>query len=544
MTRQRICVLFLAAALFALPVQPGARADAGPAVAKASGEVNFEISCGSAVQKTFKEAVWTLHSFWYPEALKEFTAVTEAEPGCAMGYWGIAMSHWYPLWYPPSPAALKAGAEAVEKAVAAGPKTEREKNYIAAIAVFYRDSDKLDHHTRAVAYEKAMEQVYLRYPEDREAAAFYGLALNASALPTDKTYANQRKAADLLNKVWAEQPNHPGVVHYLIHSDDSPEFAAAGLDAAICYSKVAPDVPHALHMPSHIFTRLGMWQQSIDSNRAAHAAALAYVRKTVGPESFDTESVHTMDYLEYAYLQTAQDREAKEVVDELASFRQSATPNLPTAYAVAAIPVRYALERRDWPAAAALSEPAIGFPLERFPWAEAMIAYGRALGDARTGNIAGAETEVERLQSLEDKLKGNDTYWANQVEVQRLAAAGILAHVRGDDKKAVALVRAAADLDATMDKHPATPSSVLPPRELLADLLLELNQPAAALVEYRAMLSTDPNRFRSLLGEARAAKQTGDFAAANDAYRKLVALSKPVGQVRPELAEATSYLTN
>ena len=544
MTRQRICVLFLAAALFALPVQPGARADAGPAAAKASGEVNFQISCGPAVQKTFKEAVWTLHSFWYPEALKGFTAVTEAEPGCAMGYWGIAMSHWYPLWFPPSPAALKAGAEAVEKAVAAGPKTEREKDYIVAIAAFYRDSDKLDHRTRAVAYEKAMEQVYLRYPEDREAAVFYGLALNASALPTDKTYANQRKAAEILNKVWAEQPNHPGVVHYLIHSDDSPQFAEAGLDAAICYSKIAPDVPHALHMPSHIFTRLGMWQQSIDSNRAAHAAAVAYVRKTLGPESFDTETVHTMDYLEYAYLQTAQDRGAKEVVDELTSFRQSAAPNLPTAYAVAAIPVRYALERRDWPAAAALSEPAIGFPLERFPWAEAMIAYARALGDARTGNIAGAEAEIGRLQSLEDKLKGNDTYWANQVEVQRLAAAGILAHVRGDDKKAVALVRAAADLDATMDKHPATPSSVLPARELLADLLLELNQPAAALVEYRAMLSTDPNRFRSLLGEARAAKQTGDSATAHDAYRKLVALSKPVGPARPELAEARSYLTN
>ena len=271
---------------------------------------------------------------------------------------------------------------------------------------------------------------------------------------------------------------------------------------------------------------------------------MAYVRKTLGPESFDTETVHTMDYLEYAYLQTAEDRGAKEVVDELTSFRQSAAPNLPTAYALAAIPVRYALERRDWPAAAALSEPAIGFPLERFPWAEAMIAYARALGGARTGNIAGAEAEIDRLQSLEDKLKGNDTYWANQVEVQRLAAAGILAHVRGNDKKAVALVRAAADLDAIMDKHPATPSSVLPARELLADLLLELNQPAAALVEYRAMLSTDPNRFRSLLGEARAAKQTGDTATAHDAYRKLVALSKPVSPARPELAEAMSYLTN
>jgi tetratricopeptide (TPR) repeat protein len=544
MTRQRICVLFLAAALFALPIQPRARADVGAAAANAPGEVNFQISCGPAVQKTFKEAVWTLHSFWYAEALKGFIAVTEAEPSCAMGYWGIAMSHWYPLWFPPSPAALKAGAEAVEKAIAAGPKTERERDYIAAIAAFYRDSGKLDHQTRAVAYERAMEQVNLRYPEDREAAVFYGLALNASALPTDTTFTNKRKAAEILNKVWAEQPNHPGVVHYLIHSDDTPQFAAAGLDAAICYAKIAPDVPHALHMPSHIFSRLGMWQQSIDSNRAAHAAAAAYVQKTLGPESFDTETVHTMDYLEYAYLQTAQDRRAKEVVDELAGFRQSAAPNLPTAYAVAAIPARYALERHDWPAAAALSAPAIGFPLERFPWAEAMIAYARALGQARTGNIAGAEAEVGRLQSLEDKLKGNDTYWANQVEVQRLAAAGILAHVRGDDKNAVALVRAAADLDATMDKHPATPSSVLPARELLADLLLELNQPAAALIEYRAMLNTDPNRFRSLLGEARAAKQTGDSTTARDAYRKLIALSKPISPGRSELAEAEANLAN
>jgi hypothetical protein len=545
MTRQRSCVLFLAAALFALSIQPGARADAGPAAAKASGEVDFQISCGPAVQKTFREAVWTLHSFWYPEALKEFTTVTEAEPGCAMGYWGIAMSHWYPLWFPPSPAALKAGAEAVEKAVAAGPKTERENDYIAAIAAFYRDSDKLDHRTRAVAYEKAMERVYLRYPEDREAAAFYGLALNASALPTDKTYANQRKAAEILNKVWAEQPNHPGVVHYLIHSDDSAEFAAAGLDAAICYSKIAPDVPHALHMPSHIFTRLGMWQQSIDSNHAAHAAAVAYVRKTLGPESFDSETVHTMDYLEYAYLQTAQDRGAKEVIDELISFRQSAAPNLGMAYAVAAIPVRFALERRDWHAAASLSAPAIGFPLERFPWAEAMLSFARSLGAAQTGDIPGAQAEIAKLQSLENKLlEAKDSYWANQVEVQRLGAASILAHVQGNDKKAIELARAAADLDATMDKHPATPASVLPARELLADLLLELNQPAAALVEYRAMLSTDPNRFRSLLGEARAAKQTGDSATAHDAYGKLVALSKPVDPARPELAEARSYLTN
>jgi tetratricopeptide (TPR) repeat protein len=545
MTRQRICTLLIASGLFVLAAHFGARADAGSEAAKASGEVNFATSCGPAVQKTFKQAVWTLHSFWYPEALKGFTAVTEAEPSCAMGYWGIAMSHWYPLWFPPSPAALKAGSEAVDKAIAAGPKTERERDYIAAIATFYRDSDKLDHQTRAVAYEKAMEQVYLRYPEDREAAVFYGLALNATALPTDKTFANKRKAADILNKVWAEQPDHPGVVHYLIHSDDTPQYAEAGLEAAICYSKIAPDVPHALHMPSHIFTRLGLWQQSIESNSAAHAVALAYVRKTLGPGAFDSETVHTMDYLEYAYLQTSRDREAKEVVDELIAFGQTAGGNLPTAYAVGAIPVRLALEHRDWRAAAALEVPQIGFPLERFPWAQAMISFARALGLARTGDVAGAQAEIAKLQSLEDKLlEAKDSYWANQVEVQRRGAAGILAHVQGDDKKAIELVRSAADLDATMDKHPATPASVLPARELLADLLLELNRPGEALAEYELTLRAEPNRFRSILGKARAAKQSGDLAASRDAYRKLVVLSASTETERPELAEAKAFLTN
>jgi len=539
---RRIYAGLAAVALLGLPMQP-ARADTG---AKIVEEVDFATSCSPVVQHTFKHAVWTLHSFWYPEALKDFTAVTEAEPDCAIGYWGIAMSHWYPLWYPPPAAALKAGSEAVAKAMAAPTKTDREKDYIAAIAAFYRDNDKLDHRTRAVAYEKAMEQVYLKYPEDREAAVFYALALNATALPTDKTYANQKKAAEILNQVWKEEPNHPGVVHYLIHSDDSAQFAQAGLDAAICYAKIAPDVPHALHMPSHIFTRLGMWQESIDSNRAASAAALAYIQKAVGPGAYDNNTVHAMDYLEYAYLQTAQDSAAKAVVDELNAFqRNTNSADLAVAYAVAAIPVRFALERRDWAAAASLSTPAIGFPLERFPWAEAMISFGRALGDARTRNVAGAEAEIANLQSLKDKLSvANNTYWANQVEVQRLGASGVLAHVQGDDTKAVELVRAAADLDATMDKHPATPSAVFPARELLADLLIELSQPDSALKEYAEVLRTDPNRFRSILGEARAAKQSGDAAAAHDAYQKLVALSKPAGPERPELAEARAYLTN
>jgi len=541
MTRKITGSLFALAALLGWPSGPVV---SGETPAAATGEVNFSTSCGPGAQKAFNRAVWTLHSFWYPEAVKAFTSVTEAEPGCAMGYWGIAMSHWYPLWFPPGPAALKAGSEAVAKAMETGAKTDRERDYIAAIAAFYRDSDKLDHRTRAVAYEKAMEQVYQRYPEDSEAAVFYGLALNATALPTDKTYANQRKAAAILDKIWAEQPNHPGVVHYLIHSDDSAQFAEAGLAAAICYAKIAPEVPHALHMPSHIFTRLGLWQQSIESNRAGHAAALAYVQKELGPGGFDGETVHTMDYLEYAYLQLGQDGKAKQVFDELSGYRQSATTNLPTAYAISAIPVRYALERRDWAGAAALVKPEFAFPLERFPWAEAMISFGRAIGKARTGDLAAAETEIGKLQALEDKLlEAKDTYWANQVKVQRLGASAILAYARGDKTKALDLARQGADLDATMDKHPATPAAVWPARELLADLLLENNDPAAALTEYQLSLRAEPNRFRSLLGKARAAKQAGDAAAAKEAYGKLVALTGAEAE-RAELQEARAFVAN
>ncbi|MGC2199733.1 MAG: hypothetical protein WA633_06220 [Stellaceae bacterium] len=546
MKSSRIAAAILSAGLVSLAGLASAVAETGdkaPAAAKSS-EVAFPISCSAAAQKKFNHAVWILHSFWYDEAVKAFTAVTEVEPDCAMGYWGVAMSHWYPLWYPPNPAALKAGSEAVDKAIAAKQKTDRESDYIAAIAAFYRDNDKVDHRTRAVAYEKAMEQVHQRYPDDREGSVFYSLALLATAPPTDKTYTNQKKAKALLDKVNAELPNHPGVAHYLIHANDSPALAEDGLTAALCYAAIAPAVPHALHMPSHIFTRLGMWRQSIDANRASSAAALGYVREELGPDAFDGETVHSLDYLEYAYLQIGQDREAKQVVEELRSFGQAKGPNLPMAYALAAIPARYAVERRNWSEAAALTPPAMAFPWERFPWAEAMISFTRALGAAHTGDIAGAETEIAKLQSLKEELdQAKNDYWAKQVEVQRLGAAGILAHAQGNDKEAVELVRAAADLDASMDKHPATPAEVLPARELLADLLLELNDPAAALKEYEQSVSTERNRFRSVLGVARAAKGTGDTAKAREAYGKLVTVAS-ADTNRPELAEAKAFLGN
>jgi tetratricopeptide (TPR) repeat protein len=303
-------------------------------------------------------------------------------------------------------------------------------------------------------------------------------------------------------------------------------------------------VPHAQHMPSHIFTRLGLWQESIDANLTAHAAALAYATETLGPGSWDQETLHTMDYLEYAYLQGAQDGEAKRVFDELTTFRKGPA-GLPVAYAMAAIPARYALERRNWPEAAALTTPATPFPWERFPWAEAMTSFARALGASRTGDTAGAEVELAKLQSFEDKLaQAKDAYWANQVKVQRLGAAAVVARVQGKDREAVELARAAADLDASMDKHPATPGALLPARELLADLLLELNDPSSALKEYEQSLATNPSRFRSVLGKARAAKLTGDDAKAKAAYQQLLALCSKADTQRLELAEAKSFPGN
>jgi tetratricopeptide (TPR) repeat protein len=546
MKRNHLPLILVTAALVGLSHLPVARAAAGdkPAAEAKLSEVEFPISCSAPAQKKFNQAVWILHSFWYEEAVKAFTAVTEVEPDCAMGYWGIAMSHWYPLWYPPNAASLKAGSAAVEKAMSAKQKTDRESDYIAAIAAFYRDNDKVDHRTRAVAYEKAMDQVHQRYPDDREGGVFYSLALVATAPPTDKTYANQKKARAILEAVRAELPNHPGVAHYLIHANDSAEMAEDGLTAALCYADIAPAVPHALHMPSHIFTRLGMWRQSVDANRAATAAGLAYVREELGPDAFNGEAVHSMDYMEYAYLQMGQDRDAKRVVDELLTFRRANVPNLPMAYAIAAMPARYAVERRNWPEAAALTAPSMPFPWERFPWAEAMISFTRALGAAHTGDTAAAEAEIAKLQSLKQKLdQAKDDYWAKQVEVQRLAASGILARAKGNDKEAVELVRAAADLDASMDKHPATPAEVVPARELLADLLLEVNDPTAALKEYEQTVRAERNRFRSLLGVARAAKQSGDTAKAREAYGKLVTLASADSD-RPELAEAKAFLAN
>ncbi|HEX7968274.1 MAG TPA: hypothetical protein VF502_08640 [Stellaceae bacterium] len=536
--------LFARSLLLAAAVGFGASsAPADTPPSRQAGKVHFPISCSPEAQQRFDRAVAILHSFWYEEAVKEFAAVADTDPSCAMAQWGVAMSAWYPLWYPPSAAALKTGSTPVEKAQALDAKTDRERDYINAIGAFYKDYDTLDHRTRSVAYEKAMEQVYLRYPDDSEAGVFYALALDATAAPTDKSYANQKKAAAILEKVHGEQPDHPGVAHYLIHSYDSPPLAEQGLPAARSYAQIAPAVPHALHMPSHIFTRLGLWQESIDANRAAHDAARGYAQQKLGPDAWDAETLHTMDYLEYAYLQGAQDQQAKQVVDELATLRKGPPLTLPAAYAVAAIPARFALERRNWAEAAALAPPLLDVDLSIFPWAEGITAFSRALGAARSGDADAARTEIARLEAMRDKLTGaKNTYWASQVEVQRQAAAAMLAHAEGKEPQALELMRSAATLEASMEKHPATPGAVVPTRELLGDLLLDLDQPAEAMREYEATLAADPKRFRSVFGAAQAAEKSGDLAKARSYYESLAALTAKADTARPELQLAQAFL--
>jgi len=536
--------LFVAPLLFIAPALAAAEDTSQSAVGAQAqlGQVDFPVSCTPAARQQFNRAVAILHSFWYEEAIKAFGAVTETDPNCAMGGWGVAMSYWTPLWSPPTEATLKAGSAAVRKAQAIGAKTDRERGYIEAIATFYRDYDKLDHRTRSVAYQQAMEQLSVRYPDDREAAIFSALALDATASPSDKTYTNQKKAAAILEKIFAEQPNHPGVAHYLIHSYDSAPLAEHGLPAAICYAKIAPSVPHALHMPSHIFTRLGQWPDSIRSNRAASEAGQTYAAQQFGEGVAWAESLHAMDYLAYAYLQLAQDREAKKVLDQIIAFRKVAPEAPSAAYALAAVPARYAVERRDWPQAAALSLPALAFPWDKYPWTSAMITFSRALGAARTGDFGAAQAEIDRLGSARDAASQKDKYWADQIEVQRQAAVAILAHVRGKDEEALAEMQSAAKLEATMDKHPVTPSPVVPMRELLGDLLLEINQPTQALSEYEASLTKDPNRFRSVYGAAKAAERAGDAAKAKTYYQQLAALGSNGDGDRPELTEAKAYL--
>jgi hypothetical protein len=536
--------------LFALGVARIAVADEGhqhPAGEKL-GKVDFKVSCSAEAQPTFTRGVALLHSFGYEEAERTFRAAAAADPSCAMAWWGVAMSLFHPVWAAanpgaaPTPAELARGREAVEKAKAARAPTEREQDYVGAVAAYYQDCERLDHAARSLAFEKAMEQVARRHPEDQEAQVFYALALLGNGPPSDKTYARQKQAAVILNRVLPEAPDHPGVAHYIIHSFDYPPLASLALPAARAYSKIAPSAPHALHMPSHIFTRLGLWDESIESNLASAASAREHVaRAHPGATSFD--ELHALDYLAYAYLQEAQDAKAAEVARHVAAVDKLDVEQFAAAYALVAVPARNALERRQWKEAAALEVRPAWFPWARFPYAEAITHFARALGGARGGDLATARAALARLEAIHDGLvQAKDAYWAQQVEIQRLSAAAWIAHAEGREDEAERLMRSAAELEDTTEKSPVTPGAVLPAREQLGDLLLERERPKDALAAYEATLAVAPGRFRSVYGAARAAELAGEREKARARYAELRSLAAHGDGSRAELASMQAYL--
>jgi len=496
------------------------------------GTVDFKTSCDPVLRADINRAVALLHSFWFGASAAAFTAIAEKDPSCGIAWWGVAMSRWGNPFAPGRPIAnVRQGSDAIAKGRAAGARTDRERDYIEAAAALFTDFETVDHRTRIVNYERAMERLHQKYPADRELAAFYALAINQTALPTDKKYTQQLEAAAILEELFKTMPDHPGVAHYLIHAYDHPPLAQRALPAARRYAKIAPDAPHALHMPSHTFTRVGHWEDSIATNLASAAAA----RKAKSPG----EVLHALDYQVYAYLQTAQDTAAARVVDELAAIVRG----IDTAeqygqagyYAAAAIPARYALERGDWRTAAALE-----IRTTPFPFIDAITHFARAIGSARSGNPAGAAVDVDKLETLRGALlSSNDAYWAQQVEIQLLAARAWIAAARKNNDEALALMKQAAAIEDSTDKSAISPGPLAPAREMLGELLLQLGQPADALAELEAVMKKEPNRFRALYLGAQAVSMNSDVQKARAYYREIVEMcSNGEPARRPELAEA------
>lgn len=510
------------------------------------GKVSFATSCNAAANVHFQRGMSWLHSFEYAEAARSFGEAAAADPSCGIAYWGVATSYYHPLWAPPTPAELDAAKSALVKAKAAGAKTNRERDYIAAVETFYRDADIIDHKTRALAYSAALEQLNRRYPADREAAILYALSLIAvGTMDQDPGFTKEKVAGAILNQVFAQQPDHPGVAHYLIHNFDYPPLADLALPAARRYAGIAPDSPHAQHMPSHIFVRLGLWGEAIASNRASEAAARKQAKEQGFADS-SSERLHAMDYLAYAYLQTGQDKAAERVLADLNAIRRADPPVFSVAYAATAIPARLALERRQWRQAAKL-ELADNVrnlaPLASFRWGEAHIHFARAIGAARSGDAAGARHEVAKLKAIEDALVvPSGTYdWKTQVKIERQVAEAWAAFADGRRDEALQLMRATAARDDASEKHPVTPGAILPAREQLGEMLLEIGRPAEALVEYETSLKRAPKRLAGVYGAARSARLAGDVGKSSRYYAELVELTKDGDAARAEIKEAREF---
>jgi tetratricopeptide (TPR) repeat protein len=520
--------------------------------------VTFPITCATDVQSDFARGVALLHSFFYEEARRVFTSVAERDPECAMAQWGIAMTWWHPIWTPPNPDEMRAGKAAIEKAMSMKAGTDRERGFITALNTYYSTADSssadpvgqschgpVGPRDRVVAYEKVMHQLSEKYPDDFEVQAFYAFAVLSTgyATPNDTTLSKQFEAAAILEKLWKQNPNHPGIVHYLIHSYDYPQFAERALTAAKTYDSIAPWVPHALHMPSHIFTRLGMWDESIAANQASAEASRAYAAMR-HRDATEAEELHALDYMAYSYLQEAQDTEAKKIVDRVAKVRKT-NPELEfiAAYALAAIPTRYAFERNDWKTAAKLAIPNVPH-WSSFPFMEALIEYGHALGRAHIGDLEGARKAIARMQQLRDVTKDPKfDYFKSHLDLQMQAASAWLVVSEGNKEEAIDVLRHAADAEDILGKHPVSPGAFVPIREQLGNLLLATGQPKEAQREFEAALKIYPGRFRGLYGAAQAAEQAGDNKTASRYYTRLAAQTARAGDSRNELNHIREFLS-
>jgi hypothetical protein len=501
------------------------------------GTVAFDITGTEKSKADFILGVKLLHSFEYDEAEKVFARIIDAEPGCAMAFWGVAMSNFHPLWAPPSEPELKKGAKAASIAHDIS-KTEKEHDFSEAIGAFYDQYDKLDHRTRCRNFENAMEKLHDKYYDDKEAAIFYALALNAAADPADKSFTKQKKAGQILNALYPGNPDHPGIIHYIIHTYDYPELASLALPAARKYASVAASSAHALHMPSHIFTRLGLWDECIHSNLAMVNSAQCYAQST-GLKGHWDEELHGLDYLAYAYLQKGANDSAKMQWDYLKTINEIHPANFKVAYAFAAIPSRYVLENKMWAAAAVLQLDTANIAWQDFPWQKAIYDFARLMGAVHTNNKALAQSELNELKRLRDTLLAQkDAYKAGQVAIQIKTGEAWMQWQQGRNKEALALMQEAADMEDKTEKHPVTPGEVIPARELLGDMLVQMKKYNEALEAYESNLKKHPNRFNSLYGAGMAAELSGQKEKANLYYRTLLQISQPAS-TRPELKTIT-----
>ncbi|GGC71962.1 hypothetical protein GCM10011504_56970 [Siccirubricoccus deserti] len=498
----------------------------GPA-ARVLGSVSFPVQCSNEAQAAFNRGMLLQHSFWYEAASEAFREARRADPGCTMTHWGEALSLLTNPYSPPTAANLRQGRTLLDEAKRLGARNEREAAYVEALALVFAGDDLAQHRVRLGAYRDAMARLHQRFPDDSEGTIQYALVLGVAASPTDKTYADQLRGAELLEHEWQRQPDHPGIVHYLIHLYDYPPLAGRGIRAAERYAELAADAPHAQHMPSHIFTRVGRWEDSIATNRRAAERAVV---------ANDTEQeFHAHDYMVYAYLQTAQDLAARRAIDSVG--RTNAERRQAHAFASAAMPARYVLERGAWAEAATLTPRQTNFL-----FTDALIHFARAIGLARAGRPQEGTADIEALKRLAEALRTRDAYWAEQVDIQRQVTEGWAAFASGRREEGLATLREAAEREGRTEKHVVTPGPLAPARELLAEALLEAGQHAAAQREFEAVQRSEPRRFRAVYGAGHAAELAGDREAARRAYGQLLEIAAQADAPRPELAAARAYL--